>query len=544
MRLRKIFLCGLLISIALPQPDNRFDIYDWVIYKQPGTIQSISEGYNYIYFGTENGGIWKFHRYRDTFEEPITKAQGLTSECIKAVFFDKDTGYLWAATEKGIEYSYSRDGNWYSHSFDEYILPSQTNIIQFGSSKNYVWAYTGTTFLKLDRTSGILLGTILAPDEEITQWSSQKYFFDFRVPTEWEHYLFAEGWVLSLNQLISPSGEYYQIITSLKESSGRIWIGSDNGRLFYGEKQMEMFYPLSIGPVTDDVVALVGKSPIHIAGRYNTNVKGISTLYPDRIEFDNKEYKTTLNMNPQSISSIIDMDEEIWYGSNQGILVYNKKQDFWRQLGQERGIPGLPVTSMSTDTSSVWIGTSKGISRLLTATKRSIPGEVEELLHDLYVNDIKVIGETIWIVSDYYLLIFDKANNQLIDFRNYGNTDSLGATKNLLKKFRKIHVLGDRIYITAENRVIKYSMTTKTWTLLFQPEAIPWDVNILSLAVSDEWCFIGTNKGLLRYDREYNLWDEYTFPFIGEVRDMVIRGKYLWLGTSNGLIKFNWKYDL
>jgi hypothetical protein len=35
--------------------------------------------------------------------------------------------------------------------------------------------------------------------------------------------------------------------------------------------------------------------------------------------------------------------------------------------------------------------------------------------------------------------------------------------------------------------------------------------------------------------------NEYSFPFIGRVNQMIIIDNFLWAGTSNGLLKFKWK---
>ena len=36
----------------------------------------------------------------------------------------------------------------------------------------------------------------------------------------------------------------------------------------------------------------------------------------------------------------------------------------------------------------------------------------------------------------------------------------------------------------------------------------------------------------------------YSYPFIGQVNDLILDGNTLWIGSVNGLIKFKWKRDL
>ena len=154
------------------QPNSRHDPFDWVIFRKPGAIRSFTEGFSYIYIGTESAGIYRYSIYGHRFEVPITRAQGLSSNEITAIHFDKRTGTLWAATDESLDYTYTREGNWSSKRLDNYNLLSGVKIEQLGSSKNYLWALAGTLYLKLDRLSGIFLGSMPFPDEMEINWSS------------------------------------------------------------------------------------------------------------------------------------------------------------------------------------------------------------------------------------------------------------------------------------------------------------------------------------------------------------------------------------
>ena len=151
--------------LVLCQPSSRHDPFDWIVYKKPGKIRSFAEGFSYIYIGTESAGIYRYSIYGDRFEAPITRAQGLASNEITAIHFDKRTGTLWAATDESLDYTYTREGNWSSNKLDSYNLLSGVKIEQLGSSENYLWGLAGTLYLKLDRVSGIFLGSMPFPDE-------------------------------------------------------------------------------------------------------------------------------------------------------------------------------------------------------------------------------------------------------------------------------------------------------------------------------------------------------------------------------------------
>ena len=53
-----------------------------------------------------------------------------------------------------------------------------------------------------------------------------------------------------------------------------------------------------------------------------------------------------------------------------------------------------------------------------------------------------------------------------------------------------------------------------------------------------------TNIYFSRINKRTGLIRNYSYPFIGQVNDLILDGNTLWIGTVNGLIKFKWKRDL
>ena len=210
-----ILLLGLLYfpETLLCQINSRHDPFDWVIYRKPGTIKSFTEGLSYIYIATESAGIFRYSFYGNQFEYPITRAQGLSSNRVNAIHFDKITGILWVATDKAIDYSYNAEGNWISRSLENYNLLSGVTIEQIGSSNNYLWILAGPSYLKLDRTSGVFLGSFTFPDEMEIEWSSGPMKYSNSVDDVLMDYTVMDGWLLNLNSFISPKGKNVYIST-------------------------------------------------------------------------------------------------------------------------------------------------------------------------------------------------------------------------------------------------------------------------------------------------------------------------------------------
>ena len=126
-KINRFFLISLFfISILQAQVDQRFDVFDWEIVGNNGSINSISEGYQYIFFATNGNGILRYNKFSKEFDQSLYLGQGIKSRKIKPVYFDKFTGILWSVGNEGLEFSNSREGNWNQINFYK-IIHKQTS---------------------------------------------------------------------------------------------------------------------------------------------------------------------------------------------------------------------------------------------------------------------------------------------------------------------------------------------------------------------------------------------------------------------------------
>ena len=86
-------------------------------------------------------------------------------------------------------------------------------------------------------------------------------------------------------------------------------------------------------------------------------------------------------------------------------------------------------------------------------------------------------------------------------------------------------------------------MTTKEWELVSSSAVYGGEI-VNSMAVGDQFLFLGTRSGLYRINIKTGLIRDYKYPFIGEINDLVLDENILWIGSANGLLKFKWKRDL
>ena len=536
----RIILLLILLNDLYGQPDSRFRPFDWVLYGGASTISSITEGYTFAYIGTGSGGLKRFNLYGNYFDEPITTAQGLKNNNITAVHFDKSTGLLWVSTPDHIQYSFSREGDWYAFDLQNLGLSKYDQVKQVGSSNSYIWLRARSSFVKLDHSSGTLIGIYPSPDELDIEWSSGKYTGQSDIKEILLNYHIFDGWTLNGDQLLDRLGRISTISTGFIGNHGNVFLGSDNGVIFYGTTTMETLSPIIPDIENTDVLSLIyDGDELWIGSQDFVRSKGISNLDIRSFTSNMYSFEETINMTPSSIYSLYHSNYELWAGGEGLILYFDEKDDYWRTLGEGRGAPEGKIWDLYGDEIHIWAGSSSGIRRIDRAMMIEDPTGIETYFEQRPVYDIEGIEDLIWIGSRMGLFIFSNDNPQLLQATDMGR-------KNFPERLYKITAIEEYnrvIYIVGEMGIAKFDMEEKEWDSLF-PSGIYHSKTIYSMAVNDKHLFLGTDKGLMRINKRTGLIKDYLFPFIGQVNEIVLEDKTVWLGTTTGLVKFKWKRDL
>jgi len=530
--------------LVLCQPSSRHDPFDWIIYRKPGTIRSFAEGFSYIYIGTESAGIYRYSIYGHRFEAPITRAQGLAINEIIAIHFDKRTGTLWAATDESLNYTYTREGNWSSNKLDSYNLLSGVKIEQLGSSENYLWALAGTLYLKLDRVSGIFLGSMPFPDEMEINWSSGPIRYAEGINDLLIEYSVMDGWLLNLDTFISPFGKTVRATTIYKGSTNALWVGTDSGIIFQGDPYMKSFYPLTYGLANTDVQAMTYEFPSWVGGRTYPGDPGAVTLAdPERGYFTWFEGEMAINVDQLEVFGNCIVGNEVWFGGQNTIYVYNQKDDFWRTLDAARGLPVGRIKVLEPDTHFVWVASAYEIEKINIMTKRSEASVLSSSLQNKYIHDIALINNKLWVSTEYMLFCYDISSETLLPFRYVGNVDAIIDRIEPMTKIFALHADETKLYVDTNQGIIAYNIVNSSWGLIAEPTIYNNDF-IRELNVYKKQLFIITERGLIRLHMKKQFQQQYNYPFIGNINDLYVTRDRLWLATDNGLIQFSWKKDL
>ncbi|MFQ6612015.1 MAG: hypothetical protein ACE5D2_02785 [Fidelibacterota bacterium] len=535
----KNFPLFFIVSLILAQPENRFDPFDWVQYRAVGSINSISSDNMYLYIGTQDGGVCRYLLYGRRFVEPITRAQGLASNTVTALHMA--FGTLWVATDAGLNFSYSREGQWHLISKDQMGMLPYMPIERIGNSKDFIWLMTPSMYYKCDRSTGIVIAMMPVPDEEKIEWSSGILEFDYAPADLLANYIPLNGWLQQGNSMVGPRGKAVSVTTVFFDFYGDLWVGTTDGTLFYGDKSMKTLTPLFFGLGANDIQAMGKGSSLWLAGRYGRENIGISYVDPRRDIFDRYEYSETINMDPISIYSILKLKNEIWFGNRGTVLVYNLKKDYWRSFGLEQGYPEGTYYSLAGSRDYIWIGSSQGLIQVDRKTKRHQPLDLETYFINRFIYDLLYEEGRLWIASEDGLFIINTELNTLFNYRKFGsaNPDSLPVP---LTDFTSLEKADSLIYAASAGGIFRFNLLSWEWSKAVDASIFGGKL-IKSLVVDGSDIFIATRNLLIRYNLRNGILKNYNYRFIGEINDMYISGGTLWLGTTEGLISFAWKKD-
>ena len=534
------FFFFLFTTLILAQPGAKYRPFDWLLFKEPGRINSLSEGYEYLYIATSHGGIYRYSLYSNQYDFPITSAQGLQNNNITSVHFDHNTGIIWASSSGSLEYSYTREGDWRQIKFVELGLNSNDRIKRIGNSENYVWAQANAVYIKMDKSSGILAGIYPMPDELNIKWSSGPYSMQNEVSDVVNNYTIMSGWMVSGSQFIDNYGRYIDITSGLVGSHNDVWIGSSDGTLFHGNKTMAAIFPTEFGIRGSNIDALsLEENNLWIGSKDYEITRGITRLNTRNFQADHYDFDITVNMNLTEVRSIFNFDSDLWLGGNGVVLVFDKDDNYWRTLGQDRGIPDSDITSMVGDSNYVWIGSYYGIRQIDRRSKREEPMGFEYLFNNHPVYDLCINDYGVWIASRTGIYLYDKNNPQIMNALSLGISYLDFPVSRVTSIFQKKNIL----YFATNIGIVTFDMSEEVWDMLISVAEYR-GLDVSDMSVIGNFCFIATEQGLFRINMKSHRVREYNFEFIGSVNTIKHFDKFIWIGTSEGLIRFKWRKDL
>ena len=518
------------------QPESKFLPFDWIQYKKSGKINSLSFSDRYTFIGTENSGILRFDFLLSKYDFPITKAQGLKSNTINLVHY-LSNGSLWVLSNYGLEFSFNSKGDWRNIPYNQIGFSSNTSFESIGSTEEYLWIKTSDSFYKFDIFNGYLIGRYSFPSGDI-KWSSKKINNKLLNDIIYS-YSFIEGWLVDRSGLISPIGDFVEILSIGYDNRGDIWLGASDGTLFYSNKTMKLFYPYRFQFSNNNIQDIEYNYNMWVAGRIEKSQTGITMINT----FNNKTteffYDDILNIDNRSVFSILDMKDETWFGG-QGLLIYDKEDKTWTDKSSSLRVHDNRITKIIQANQDIWIGTTDGLIAYNSMSKKIITNFITEYLDGYHIIDIFYKDSIAFITSNFGLEIIDIKNKKIYKGNDFGYSDNNFSYPTSKFSFTDLFYYDQALYVANRDGIISFNYLDRSWSNVVNASIFGGTI-VHCLAVDKKNIFISTINGIYHYNISKKNAEFYSYNFLGKVNDMYINNRILWIGTSEGLFSFRYK---
>jgi len=539
MKIKQFYIPKIALLFVLLGISQFLNGQNAVVFDRISTGKGLSQGdvnaiyqdsKGFMWFATHDG-LNKYNGYEFTVYKPIpNKLNSINSNLIYALTGD-DKGNLWIGTTgNGLNF-YNKSTGDFKHFLHEAnvknsISNNHINVL-FKDSKNLLW-----------------IGTVNGLDlVDLKQTEDNFHFKNYNLVNNTE-----------------PNSLYKNNIYSIFEDhQNQLWIGSssglfmrsrdNNGKIYFKpfNKQINLPDDTSVQSITQDKTGrlILGTSiGLYV---YNTNGNGNKALkihngYFNDLQIDNKN--------------------NIWAGSNNGLLYFDNQQEtnipllknkYVYDPKKSNSISKNIIKSLYIDNTGIlWIGTNGGgINKMdperkqFKLIKKTLDNK--SLSYDKIRSIFEDSNNNLWIGTEGGGLNILPAESKTGDYSNFINL------RTVLKPFA-IEELADSntILIGAESTPGLYQIKVSDVSTLKESDlkAIPEvDYSVFSiLEDSNKNLWIGTyNRGLFRWLKTNNGYKKdiltYSFSNPKGLPNNIIRNIFedknhnIWLGTADGLSK-------
>ena len=534
----KSLLLFLIIDSALSQPNLQFNPFDWITYRKTGAINSISFGDRYAYIGTQTGGVLRFNINSQRFEAPITRSQGLDGNMVTAVHYSS-SGMLWVSTLESLQYSLTAEGDWRIIKLASLGIANRNYINRIGDDGKDIWIDSSGILYRLDGMTGIVLETVVRQDRAIA-WSSGLSGPIYDYSELLFNYTFLDGWMNSLNTILSPDGENIRITTLAENNFGHIMIGCEDGTFFFGDKNMRMLEPYRFGLASNDVFTFDGKYSLWLGGRTSMLNGGLTYFDSDRNIYDHYYFDKIINLNPTPIFSSLDLKKDVLFGGEEKIIMFNKKDAIWDELYIPSFTRKSIVIDMVNIDDEVWLATANGLMIINTISKKFFENDVTDIIKNIPVYDLLYHKNLLFIATNSGIYIYDNKNDTFYEPETFGYTSKEFTLPSNQLRFTSIAKYRNEIYLASQESIIKFNFSNRSWSNAVSAD-IYSGLEIKDIDVHKNIIFVATVNGLIQYDIKDKIVQVFDYKFLGEINTMKVKASTVWLGTSEGMISYRYR---
>jgi ligand-binding sensor domain-containing protein len=477
---------------------DRFTHYkpdDWITYGYSNHITTIEADPFFIYFGTTHGGILRYNIIENQWYYPFTTSNGLSSNSIVRIITTNTGNQLTAFTDKGRDIYYK---------YLDYWKPD----VNFSDDSNDPAFSPQNGFEPYSRPS-IEKWPVLFPDGNYTFMPNGNFY--------------------------DPDNEEYKISDKLVDDRNRLWFGSNGsgiGVIDLNSYSIEIIKQSVPAIIPKDV--LVQSDDIWIGGSaFIQKTRGISywDFYNDIWQY----FKTgqDLNIFSDNINVIEGTGHFIFFGTDIGLLMFNRDTDKWYNLSNLFPITGDAITDLCQMGNLLFIATTNGVYSY-DPFENFIFQIADNYIKQTKVNALTASDSLLFIGTNFGIFNYNPRNNQ---------TAILRSRAAIPDNFIDAMVVDNHtLWFAGRNGIGFYDFKLDIWKS-FPGLQFSLTSGVNHISATKGFIWFATEKGLLKYNSGHDSWFLYTTKD-GLADNYINRiepdGDYLWLATKKGVTLFRW----
>ncbi|MCY4402156.1 MAG: hypothetical protein OXD54_06215 [Candidatus Poribacteria bacterium] len=234
---------------------------------------------------------------------------------------------------------------------------------------------------------------------------------------------------------------------------------------------------------------------------------------------------------------------EVWFGSGHSLTRYNENTKEWKEFRPSDGLAGRGCEWITIDKDFVWVarseydrGSNRPLSRYDKKTKEWSTFSTNDVLAAKTIKRIIATENDVWIQYrpwDNVVTRYDRLNKEWTTITSGRGTLELAADD-------------DYLWLAAPNEGLRrFHFASGSWTTFKDIKGLLHNhVGEYALAVDKDYVWVGTIRGLSRYDKHRESWTP--FPPLPTLSGRTVRTvdtdqRFVWVGTDNGLSRYDKK---
>ena len=427
---------------------------------------------------------------------------------IRDIVYDDDDR-LWLATSTGLVEYHISDGEVVMHQSRPVRQPLvETNVSHIKFDGDYIWFSNW----KSSRNGGILR---------------------FHRPTKtWQRFTRLDIFQSTLKKTMT-------VLRWTYVDKDAVWFTTDFGVLRYDKaKDTWQHFTMKDGLSVDDLdkIAVSEKSVwiIPMVGMELNRYDKATGKWEVITQPERREHR-------ESLKGFAVDGPEVWFGSGDALTRYNDDTKEWKEFRPADGLAGRGAEWITIDKDFVWVarsewdrGSNRPLSRYDKKTKEWATFSTNDVLAAKNIKRIIATEDDVWIQYrpwDNVVTRYDRHNKEWTTITSGRGTLELAADD-------------DYLWLAAPNEGLRrFHFSSGTWTTFKDVKGLLHNhVGEYGLAVDENYVWVGTIRGLSRYDKQRESWTPYSpLPTLSgrTVRTVDTDERFVWVGTDRGLSRYD-----